>query len=449
MNFDAVKNTLIAEAEGAGLAEYEVYFMESSGMSADTLKDEISSFSSSVGGGVSFRCIVDGHMGSASSELLTDEEMCELVHRAIANARAIENDDKAILFAGSERYASVELPEVIRPDGAQIKRLALDIQRETYSQSEHVVDGTESSVFFSDIHMELMNSHGLRLSHSVAMSGAYAASVVQKDGESQEAYDTTLDLSAESLKKISAKATETALSKIGASEIPSGKYDVIISARQMRSLLSSYSSIFSAKNVQLGLSLLKGKEGEAVASDIITVIDDPMRKDSPMQTPFDGEGVATYKKSVIEHGKLKTFLYDLATADRAGVESTGNGQRLGYSQQVSIRPFSFYIEAGDISSEELLAKMGDGLYITEFKGMHAACNAVTGDFSIESAGYMVRGGKLCEAVKSFTVAGNFLDLMKGIEAISNTVEHGSSSGFTSYGSPDVLVRGMSVAGKDN
>ena len=75
MNFDAVKNSLVAEAKRAGLEEYEVYFMESSGTSAETLKGEISSFSSEVSGGISFRCIVDGKMGSASTEVLTDEEM--------------------------------------------------------------------------------------------------------------------------------------------------------------------------------------------------------------------------------------------------------------------------------------------------------------------------------------------------------------------------------------
>ena len=172
-----------------------------------------------------------------------------------------------------------------------------------------------------------------------------------------------------------------------------------------------------------------------------------MREDSPMQTPFDGEGVATYKKNVIEKGVLKTFLYDLSTADKAGVESTGNGQRLSYSNPVYIAPYSFYIESGEHNFEELIKNMDNGLYVTDFKGMHAGCNAVTGDFSIESAGYIVRDGKIGEAVKSFTVAGNFFELLSNIESISDKVYFGMPSGFTSYGAPDVLVRKMSVAGK--
>ena len=166
-----------------------------------------------------------------------------------------------------------------------------------------------------------------------------------------------------------------------------------------------------------------------------------------MQTCFDGEGVATYRKNVIEKGILKTLLYDLATADRAGVTTTGNGQRVGYSEPVSIRPYSFYIDGGSVTPDELKRTLGDGLYITEFKGMHAGCNAVTGDFSIESAGYLVRDGKICDAVRAFTVAGNFFELLREIEDLSDNVYFGMPSGFTSYGAPDVFVRNMSVAGK--
>ena len=447
MRFDDVKEILIAEADKMGLDSYEVYYMESSDVSAETLKDEISSFSSGTRGGVCFRCIVDGHIGNASSELFEAEEMKALVARAVENAKNIESEDKAILFGGSEKYARVNPPHVADLSAAELKRLALDIQSNTYKVSKYVTEGTQSSVFTSKIKTELMNSKGLRLSNSVAINGAFVQSVVQKDGESQDGFDWALGLDGDELMALSASATQKALSKIGAVEVESGKYDVIISGKKMGDLISSFASAFSAKRAQLGMSRLRGKEGEVVASDIITLVDDPMREDCPMQTPFDGEGVATYKKNVIENGVLTTLLYDLSTADKAGVESTGNGQRISYSNSVGIAPYSFYIKSGEHGLEEMLENMGDGLYVTEFKGMHAGCNAVTGDFSIESAGYLVRDGKICEAVRAFTVAGNFFELLREIEDLSDNVYFGMPSGFTSYGAPDVFVRNMSVAGK--
>ena len=448
MRFDDVKGFLVSEAEALGLKEYEIYYMESSDMSAETLKDEISSFSSGVRGGVSFRCIVDGHMGCASGELFKESEMRELVKRAVESAKYIESDDKAILYKGSDNYQRVELPTPVEIDAAEIKRLALDIQKQTYRESEFITDGTQSAVFSSKINTQLMNSHGLCLSNSVAMSGAYVQAVIQKDGEAQDDFAWSLDIDNNSaIKNMSAEAVDNAISKVGAQMVDTGKYDIIISGKRMRDLLSAYSSSFSAKRAQLGMSALKGKEGKRIASEIVTLVDDPMRVGCPMQTSFDGEGVATYKKNVIENGVLNTLLYDLSTADKAGKESTGNGQRLSYSNAGSIAPYSFYIESGDTGLDHMLVEVGNGLYITEFKGMHAGCNEVTGDFSIESAGYIIRDGKICEAVRSFTVAGNFFDLINEIEMLSDKVAFGIPSGFTCYGSPDVLLRNMSIAGK--
>ena len=175
--------------------------------------------------------------------------------------------------------------------------------------------------------------------------------------------------------------------------------------------------------------------------------DDPRRPECDIQTSFDGEGVATYRKSIIENGKLCTYLYDLTTAKKDGVASTGNGQRGSYASSVSIAPYCCCLEAGDKSQDELFAAIGDGLYITELKGIHAGANAVTGDFSLESAGFRIRDGKLAEAVKTFTIAGNFLELLSSVDAIGNEVRFGFAGGFTSFASADVLVRGISVAGK--
>ena len=167
---------------------------------------------------------------------------------------------------------------------------------------------------------------------------------------------------------------------------------------------------------------------------------------SPMQTAFDGEGVATYKKNVIENGVLQTLLYDLASADKVGRESTGNGLRSSYSSSVAISPYHFYIKGGEQSDDELFASLGDGIYITELKGLHAGANAVTGDFSIESAGFEIKNGKIGSAIKSFTVAGNFFELIKNIESLSSNVKFGFPAGFTVFGAPNTLVRGCSVAG---
>ena len=447
MTFESMKNALVAAAERAGLAQYEIYYQRSESVSAETLKDEVSAFSSSVSGGVCFRCIVDGKMGYASGELMTEEAMEELVTSAISNASCIDSDDEPFIFEGSPSYAKLAAREVRLADASVVRDNALKLQRAVYAESDKVSDGTQSVAMSQISEICLYNSHGLSLSNRVGVSGAYANAVVREGEEAQEGFEFAEGERYEQLAHLPQLVVREAFDKMGADVAPSGKYDIVFDGRQFRNFLSVFSDAFSAKNAQLGLSLLAGKEGTVIASPIVNVIDDPMRKDAPVQTPFDGEGVATARKPIIENGVLKTLLYDLTTAHKAGVASTGNGQKGSYAAPVSIAPYNFSLQAGEATTEELFAKIGTGIYITECKGFHAGADSVTGDFSIESAGFMIRDGKRCEPVKSFTVAGNFFDLLKEIDTLGNEIHWGLPFGQTVFGSPDVLVRGMSVAGK--
>lgn len=446
MKFEAIKTILEAEADRLGIKEYDIFYVCSEGISAETLKDEIASFSSGVEGGVNFRCIVDGHIGCAGTQLFEEGEIRSLVRRAASNASLIENDEKGIIFGGSESYPELPPLDFKMPSAAEVKDFALEMQKRLYATSEHITDGTCTGRNASSFEMKLYNSKGLDLSYKGAWEMCYAQAVVSVDGESVEGFEFVADCSDKQLDEIPKKATEQAMAKIGAGSVDSGKYKIIIDGKQMRSMLSAFSGVFSGKNALLGLSLLADKVGERIAADCVSIVDDPLCEWNPMKMSFDGEGVATYKKNVVERGVLKTLLYDLSTAERAGVQTTGNGQRTSYAGQVSIRPFAFYIEAGELSDSSLMEKMGDGIYITELKGLHAGLDSVTGDFSLESAGFLVRNGKKAEAVKGFTVAGNFFDLLKNIVAVSSEMKHGGG-GSTCFASPDILLPEMSVAGK--
>lgn len=442
MNFTEIKDIISAACAKLDVAEYEIYYTVGEDISAETLKDEVSAFSSGESAKVYFRCLVDGHMGYASSSYFEANELEDLVVRAKENASAIENNDVVFIFKGSESYAKTTAPEPVVVDAGALKNRALELQKKAYAADPSVVDGTQTVALSFRNEIYLYNSHGLELSNRVGMSGCYVAAVVNKDGEARDNFEFAENINSADADNLPAKAVQGALDKIGASEIPTGKYDVVIDGTQMRSLLASFSSAFSAKNALLGMSRLAGKEGEKIAADIVTITDDPMREGCPVQTPFDDEGVATYKKTVVENGVLKTMLYDLTTAFKTGKETTGNGRRGG-----NIAPYNFGICAGEYSQDELFAKVGDGVYVTGVKGLHAGANAITGDFSVESEGFLIKDGKKAGPIKSFTIAGNFFELIKDIDSLGNEVKWGIPAGFVVFGSPDVLVKGMSVAGK--
>ncbi len=442
MNFNEIKEIISGACQKYNIAEFEVTYSVGENISAETLKDEISAFSSGESANVSFRCLVDGHMGYASTSYFDPDEIEDLVVRAADNAKAIENDDVVVIFKGSESYGKTTAPEPEVINASVLKEKAMDLQKRAYALNDAVVDGTQSIAMSFRDEIYLYNSHGLELSNRVGMTGCYVAAVVNKDGESRDNFEFAESVHGDKFDELPEKAVNGALEKIGASEIPTGKYHIVIDGSQMRSLLSAFSPSFSAKNAILGMSMLAGKEGERIASDIVNITDDAMREGCPIQTPFDDEGVATYKKNVVENGVLKTLLYDLTTAIKTGKQTTGNGRRGG-----NIAPYNFGISAGEDTLDELFSKAGEGIYVTGVKGLHAGANPITGDFSVESEGFLIKDGKKAGPVKSFTIAGNFFELLKNIDSLSNEVKWGIPGGFTVFGSPDVLIKDMSVAGK--
>ena len=442
MNFTEIKSIISEACAKHGVDEYEIFYTVGEDISAETLKDEVSALSSGESAKVYFRCLVDGHMGYSSGNCFEADELEDMVISARENAKVIENDDVVMIFKGSESYAKITAPEPADIDAAELKNCALELQKKTYATDPSVVDGTQSIAMSFKNELYLYNSHGLELSNKVGMSGCYVVAVVNKDGEARDNFEFAENINSDDAKNLPAKAVQGALDKIGASEISTGKYNVVIDGTQMRALLSSFSSAFSAKNALLGMSRLAGKEGEKIAADIVTITDDPMREGCPVQTHFDDEGVATYKKTVVENGVLKTMLYNLSTAYKTGKETTGNGRRGD-----NIAPYNFGICAGNESQESLFEKAGDGVYVTGVKGLHAGANAITGDFSVESEGFLIKDGKKGAPIKSFTIAGNFFDLLKNIDSLGNETKWGIPGGFTVFGSPDVLIKDMSVAGK--
>lgn len=272
--------------------------------------------------------------------------------------------------------------------------------------------------------------------------------VVSGNDEMAEGFDLALgNVDEIKLDEFAGKVAKKALAKLGGEPAPTGSYPVVFAPQAMADLLATFRGVFSSHNAQKGLSRLKGREGEVIASPVLTLVDDPFFAKSLAKMPFDAEGSPTYTKNVIENGKLMTLLYNLETAHKEGRKTTGNASKAGYAASVSISPFTMYVAPGTMTEEELLAKAGNGVYINSLQGLHAGANEVSGDFSLQSGGFLIEDGKKTRPVKSFTVAGNFFRLLEGITTVASNLEIPNPSGTTAFGSPSVLVEGLSIAGK--
>ena len=442
MNIREFSDRVLAAAKAAGIAPAEISYSSSASFSARARLGELENYQVSDRIGLALRGMVNGRIGTASTQAIDEDSIDLLVRGVVESAELIETDEQDEILPPDDHYETVVnmKPELENVTAEEKIALAMELdklvsQADSRITPEHSVVATGSETFC------LRNSLGLDLTHSSNMIYAYTGAMAKEDGRTATAMKLLWGYGLEDVdaKTIADGAVEEALMKVNAGRMKSGAYPVVIKNSAMADLLSTFSGVFSADNAQKGLSLLGERVGDTIASPLVTLTDDPLMPMGLGSCPFDREGAATYTKNVIENGVLTTLLHNRKTAKKAGVKTTGNAAGAG-----RVAPSNLYIAPGEMTCEELLAQMGDGLYLTEVSGLHAGANPVSGDFSLLSRGFEVKGGKPVRAVEQFTVAGNFYKLLESIEAVGSDLLFEGSP----IGSPCVRVKSLSVAGEN-
>jgi PmbA protein len=190
------------------------------------------------------------------------------------------------------------------------------------------------------------------------------------------------------------------------------------------------------------MSFLKGKLGEKIFGDNITLIDDPLSLDAPSQSSFDDEGVACFTKSVVENGVLKTYLHNLTTAAMMGTKSTGNGNKPDISASVAVSPNNLYLKAGDVSFEDMVSSVENGVYVTSVQGLHAGLNPISGSFNLQSSGFMIEDGKVTKPVTLIILSGTLQEMLNNVKHVGSDFEFKRG-----VGAPSLLIESMAISGK--
>ncbi len=441
---------LFARAAEKGLHECEVYFESGSSFSASVFKGEIVDYSVSDAAGLGFRALVNGKMGYASTQALDDDAIEMLIGAAKTNAELIGSEDKQFMYAGGAEYAKLDIysEAVVKVTAAEKLRLAREMEEKALAADKRIEQVENCGVFSESRQITIVNTKGLDASYEGNIMGGYLAPVAKEDGEVSSSFKLflTADPASCDVDAMIAEAVSEATDGLKWEQAASGSYPVILRWDAMTSVLWKFSGVFSADSAQKGMSLLKGREGEMIAAACVTIVDDPHRAKTAGSMPFDGEGVPTYKKEIVKDGVLTTLMHNMMTAHKQGVATTANASRASYSSPVGVSPSNFYIAPGENDLDALMREMGDGLLITSLQGLHSGANEISGDFSLSAHGYLVKDGARAGAVRQITVAGNFYELLKDIRAVGDDLKFGSASS-SSFASPSVLVKKLSVAGK--
>ena len=439
MKYDKLFNL----AKERGIEEIELSISSGSELSFSLFHGEVDSYSSSSSSYYVIRGIYNGKLGSIGSDVYSNDLVEYFINEIINNAKYIENDDPVFIFKGSEKYKKVNtfnksLEEISIDEKMKVLHELEDKIKEGDSRIIEV-EGVEYSESSSS--ETIINSHGLKLSQKNNYFFIYGAALGKLGEQTKSGMDYRLgnDFSKLDVDELAKAIVEDTVNQLGGEACESGVYKAVLGPSVVKSLLSAYVSSAIAEDVQKNSSLFVGKLGQKVASKCVTVEDKPLSK-SVFARYFDDDGVATYNKPIIKNGVLQTYLYNLTTAAKDGVESTGNAQ--GAGSKVYTGTWYLEMKPGKKSQEELFQEVGEGVYITDVQGLHAGLNPRSGNFSLQSSGFLIKDGKKDRGLDIITISGNLVTLFNDIIAVGNDLKESIGSIV-----PSVIVKKITVGGK--
>jgi len=427
--------------------EVEVYVSRGTETHVKAYEGEVESVSSATSAGVGIRVVVGGRQGFAYTGSLDLVD----VRAALGEAR----DNAA--YATAESWVGLPSPDGLPPAPLDLwcddlvalpiaKKVgtALELEREARSRDARARKVESATWFDVAGQVALANSLGVTGEQRATACGI-GVSVVAGDGVGRQVgtgYSVGRSPEDLSKEKAAGEAVLRAVRMLGAAKARSARMPVVFEPRVSATLFGLVAAALSGERALKGISLFAGRLGEAVAAPALTLYDDPTVPAAWGASAVDDEGLACRRNVLVAGGTLQSFLYDTATARRAGTRSTASAVRAGYRSPPRVGPMAVSALPGTLSPEAVLALVGDGLLVQSVSGVHSGVNLVSGDFSVGAEGLMIRRGELAEPVREVTIASSVQRMLQGVVAVGNDLEWPASSaaGLT------LAVSEMSVSG---
>lgn len=397
----------------------------------------------SEGEEIGLRVFVGRRSASVSASDLAPASLTALAERAVAMAREAPEDPYAGL-APEQMLAQGALPVLDLDDGGQPDPAALKARALAAEEAARAVKGVTNSEGASASAgrslVALATSHGFAGGYG-GSAHSVSASVLAGEGE-QKQRDAAWhwvrhleDLDAAEI--VGALAGARAVARLGATKLSSGPMPVVFDPRVGGTLIGHLLGAISGPGIARRTSFLLDRLGEHVFPRWLTIRDEPHRVRGLRSRPFDGEGLATAPKPLIDDGVLTGWMLDSASARQLGLEPTGHAAR-GVGGPPGVSSSNVHLEGGTLSREELLGGIKRGLYVTELIGQ--GVNGVTGDYSRGAGGFLIEDGELVRPVAEVTIAGNLKDMFLNMTAADDLEFR------YAVNAPTLLVEGMTVAG---
>ncbi|WP_434289940.1 TldD/PmbA family protein [Celeribacter sp. SCSIO 80788] len=435
---------LLEAAKKAGAEAADALAIEGTSLSIGVRQGALEQAERSEGVDIGLRVLIGRRQACVSASDTRPETLATMAERAVTMARLAPEDPTAGLADPSQIAANTDIsalemfdpsdepsPEALKDDALRAEAAAL---------AQSGITKVESSAAYGRRRIHLAATNGFsggytrtdRMISTVAIAG-------EGTGMERDYYGDSRIFGADlfSPEEIGRLAAERTLARIGAKKPKTGTYPVLFDERISASLVGHLLAAINGTAIARGASWLRDAMGADILPKGMSLIEDPHRPRTSGSKLFDAEGLATSKRALVQDGVLQSWVLDLATARKLGLESTANAAR-GVSSPPSPSSGNVALTQGEKSREELIRDMGTGLLVTGMIG--ASINPTTGDYSRGASGFWVENGEIAYPVNECTIAGNLREMLMTLVPANDARLH------LSRVVPSLLVEGMTLAG---
>ena len=424
MDYKGLSDQLVKMCLKKGADAAEVYIQAGRNLSLNIRKGEVETVQEAASGGAGIRVFVKGKMAFSSSNDMAEKALEDAVRRAVEFAAVATPDPDNVLPGDKATTAVAGLYDARISQVPMEEKIDLAKRTEKLAMKDpRITKSGGASYRENEAEIFLANSNGLLKSYKAA-GCAFGVSVVAEKGEQKstgsESCARRFYADLKPAEDVAAKAAREAYEMLDPKPVKTQQAAVIFVPEVARALLGGILAAVNGERVVQGASFLGKRLGQKIGAELLTIVDDGTREKGLSSSPFDDEGVPTEKRIIIDRGVLRGFMYNAKIAKRAGVKSTGNASRPGFTGLPGIGPHNFYMAAGSAKAEDIVKATKTGFLVKEVTGY--GINPVNGNFSGGAAGFWIEDGKIVFPVRGLTIAGTADQMLNGIDMVGDDLD---------------------------
>lgn len=431
---------------GGGL-EAELYLARGSERSIELREGRLDGVQHSASEGVGLRLVESGRLGFASAGGVSLETVQEVFRRSREQLDYLEPDHARGFPAPAAGEPSESLAASLWDEGLFSEEWNRLIPRLREMEARALAfDRRISRVLrlgYGESRGEILiaNTRGVWTAQRGGLASVGLSAIASDGADLQvgSAFQSERQRGVLDFSRVASQSAERSVALLGAVKIPGGRRSVLFDPWAAGEFLDLVAGLLGADQVQRGKSLLAGKRGRKIASELVTFIDDPRRPGGMGSSLYDDEGCPTAAKTMVEGGVLKDYFYDTYTANKEGRSGNASAGRGSYKGLPGPDCSNFHLAPGRLTREAILADTRDGVLVLEVMGMHMA-DPISGEFSVGVSGIAVEKGRLSCPVKGAMISGNLLDLLSRIDAVADDLTF-----YGAMGAPTFRIAHMTVA----